>query len=439
VAIAGSASRPVAVQRTAGPADMGPPQPNIPRLTPDEARERILDAVQPLPPVELPILQCLGCVLAGDVVTNRPIPPFPSSGMDGYAVRAADIRGASRSAPVTLPIVGRILIGHPPERAVGAGEAVYIATGAPIPEGADCVVPVEETEEASTDGRETVRLMQEVGAGAHVRPAGQDAQPGDVVVPAGMRLHGPAIGMLSAAGYGTALVHPKVRVAIISTGDELVAPGEKAAYGQIGDSNSYTLYGGVVEAGGVPLHAGIVRDDAEALSKAFTSALSEADVAISSGGVSAGARDVVKQILLGMGTIESYKVAMQPGMPQAFGLVEGKPFFGLPGNPVSTFVSFELFIRPALLKMMGRSDYGRPEVVAVLTQDVSRAPDRTSFVRVHATREGDQWRARPTGPGASNLLGTVVRANALAVVPPGEPTVRAGERVTVRLLGQPPS
>jgi molybdopterin molybdotransferase len=359
--------------------------------------------------------------------------------MDGYAVRAADVMGASRVEPVTLPVVGRILIGHPPERAVGPGEAVYIATGAPIPEGAECVVPVEETEEVATGGRDMVRLMQEVDAGTHVRPAGQDAQPGDVVVPGGMRLTGPAIGMLSSAGHGTALVHPKVRVAIISTGDELVAPGEKAGYGQIGDANSYTLYGGVVEAGAVPLHAGIVRDDAEALSKAFTSALAEADVAISSGGVSAGARDVVKQILLGMGTIESYKVAMQPGMPQAFGMVDGKPFFGLPGNPVSTFVSFELFIRPALLKMMGRTDFGRPEVTAVLTEDVSGAPGRTWFVRVDVTREGDEWWARPTGPGASNLLGTVVRANGLAVVPPGGTTVRAGARVTVRLLGQPPS
>jgi molybdopterin molybdotransferase len=406
-------------------------------FTPDEARQRILDAVQPLAPVELPILECLGCALAADVTTERPIPPFPSSAMDGYAVRAADIRGASPSSPVTLPIVGRILIGHPPERSAGPGEAVYIATGAPIPEGADCVVPVEEAEEVADGGRETVRLKQELAPGTFVRPAGQDAQPGDVVVPAGMRLTGPAIGMLSSAGYGTALVHPKVRVAIISTGDELVAPGEPAGYGQIGDANSYTLYGGVVEAGGVPLHTGIVRDDAEALSKAFTSALAEADVAISSGGVSAGARDVVKQILLGMGTIESYKVAMQPGMPQAFGLVGGKPFFGLPGNPVSTFVSFELFIRPALLKMMGGSDFRRPEVTAVLTEDVSGPPERTRFVRVEVSRADGEWRARPTGPGASNLLGTVVRANGLAVVPPGAATVRAGEQVTVQLLRQP--
>ena len=292
-------------------------------FTPDEARQRILDRVQPLPPVELPVLECLGCVLAADVTTERPIPPFPSSAMDGYAVRAADIRGASPSSAVTLPVVGRILIGHPPERGVGPGEAVYIATGAPIPEGADCVVPVEDTEEVTAGGRETVRLMRELEPDTFVRPAGQDAQPGDVVVPAGMRLTGPALGMLSSAGYGTALVHPRVRVAIVSTGDELVAPGEPAGYGQIGDANSYTLYGGVVEAGAVPLHTGIVRDDAEALSKAFTSALAEADVAISSGGVSAGARDVAKQILLGMGTIESYKVAMQPGMPQAFGLVGG--------------------------------------------------------------------------------------------------------------------
>jgi molybdopterin molybdotransferase len=408
----------------------------VPAYTPDEARQRILDAVKPLPPVELPVLECLGCVLAEDVITERPIPPFPSSAMDGYAVRAADIRDASASTPVALPIVGRILIGQPPERGVGSGEAVYIATGAPIPEGADCVVPVEDTEEVTEDGREVVRLGRQVEANTYVRPAGQDAQPGDVVVPAGIRLTGPAIGMLSSAGYGTARVHPKVRVAIVSTGDELVAPGEPAGYGQIGDANSYTLYGGVVEAGGVPLHVGIVHDDAEALSKAFHSALADADVAISSGGVSAGARDVVKQILLGMGTIESYKVLMQPGMPQAFGIVGDKPFFGLPGNPVSTFVSFELFIRPALLKMMGRLDFARPEVTAVLEEDVSGPPEKTRFVRVTASLSDGGWRARPTGPGASNLLGTVVRANALAVIPPGDATVRAGEPVRVRLLQQ---
>jgi molybdopterin molybdotransferase len=403
--------------------------------SPDEARERILEAVQPLPPVELPVLDCLGCVLAEDVTTPHPIPPFPSSGMDGYALQAADLAGgASPSDAVSLPIVGRILIGHPPRHGVEAGQAVYIATGAPIPPGADCVVPVEDTEEVTVDGQETVRLMRQVDRGAYIRPAGQDAQPGDVVVPKGMRLTGPALGMLSSAGRGTALVYPKVRVGIVSTGDELVAPGEPAGYGQIGDANSYTLYGGVVEAGGIPIHLGIVHDDGEALSKAFSQALTEGDVAVSSGGVSAGARDVVKQILLGMGNIESYKVAMQPGMPQAFGLVDGKPFFGLPGNPVSTFVSFELFIRPALLKMMGRSDVRRPEVTATLTEAVTGPAEKWRFVRVELTRTEDGWRARATGPGASNLLGTVVRANALAVIPPGAATVEAGEPVTVRIL-----
>lgn len=408
---------------------------DVPIYSPDEARDRILEAVRPLAPVELPVAECIGCVLAADVVTDRPIPPFPSSGMDGYAVRADDVAGAAPDTPVTLPVVGRILIGHPPDRAVGPGEAVYIATGAPIPEGAECVVPVEDTEEVSEGGAEVVRLMASVGPGTHVRPAGQDAQPGDVVVPASMRVTGPAAGMISSAGRGTALVHPRVRVAVISTGDELVAPGQPAGYGQIGDANSYTLIGGILEAGAVPVHMGIVRDDAEALAKAFTSALAEADVAISSGGVSAGARDVVKQILLGMGSIESYKVAMQPGMPQAFGLVDGKPFFGLPGNPVSTFVSFELFIRPALFKMMGRTDVRRREVTARLTEDVSGPPAKTRFLRVEVARDGDGWRAQPTGPTASNLLGTVVRANGLAVVPPGEATVRAGSAVTVRIVG----
>lgn len=403
---------------------------NAPVLTVEEARRRILERVQRLPPVELPLREALGCVLARDAVTERDIPPFPSSAMDGFAVRADDIG----ESPTKLPIVGRALIGHPPEADVGSGEAVEIATGAPIPKGADCVIPIEDCQ---LDG-ESVVALKAPGAGAHVRPAGQDARAGDVIVPAGRRLTGPALGMLSAAGQGAALVYPRVRVAVVSTGDELVEPGQPVKYGQIGDSNSYTLLGGLHEAGALPELVGIIRDDEAKLTEAFTSALAGADCVISSGGVSAGVRDKVKQVLASFGTIESYRVAMQPGMPQAFGLVQDKPFFGLPGNPVSVFVSFELFIRPALLRMMGRQDIDRRELQAVLAVDITGPPNKTRFVRVAVSRQDGAWRAQPTGPPASNLLGTVVRANGLAVIPPGAPeraTIKAGEQVRVQVFG----
>jgi molybdopterin molybdotransferase len=396
----------------------------------EEAQGRIMDAVVPLPPVELPLLQAWGCVLATDVAARYDIPTFPSSAMDGYAVRAEDIRGASPESPVALRKVGEAPIGHPPKDPVGPGETVWIATGAPVPEGSDCIAPIEEVEE---DG-DTIRVLKAFEAGSFVRPVGQDLRRGEVVVRAGRRLLGPELGVLSSAGNPRALVHPRVRVAVLSTGDELIEPGAEAAYGQIADTNSYTLWGNLAEAGAVPLRLGIVADDEDKLRAAIMQGLGEADVVITSGGVSVGQRDVVKRILEGLGTIERYKVAMQPGAPQAFGLVEGKPFFGLPGNPVSVFVSFELFIRPALLKMMGHSSLTRPEVRAVLEEDVAGPADKTRYSRVLVTGPPGAWRARPTGGPASHLLATVSRANGLAIIPAGTPVARAGDEVTVSLF-----
>jgi molybdopterin molybdotransferase len=396
----------------------------------EEAQGRVMDTVKPLPPVELPLLEAWGCVLAADVAARYDIPTFPSSAMDGYAVRAEDIRGASPGSPVALRKVGEAPIGHPPKDPVGPGETVWIATGAPIPEGADCIAPIEEVEE---DG-DTIRILKEFEAGSFVRPVGQDLRKGEIVVKAGRRLLGPELGVLSCAGYPTALVHPRVRVAVLSTGDELIEPGAEAAYGQIADTNSYTLWGNLAEAGAVPLHLGIVADDEDELRAAIMEGLGEADVFITSGGVSVGQRDVVKRILEGLGTIERYKVAMQPGAPQAFGLVEGKPFFGLPGNPVSVFVSFELFIRPALLRMMGHSSLTRPEIRAVLEEDVAGPAEKTRYSRVLVTGTPGAWRARPTGGPASHLLATVSRANGLAVIPAGTPVAKAGEEVTVSLF-----
>jgi molybdopterin molybdotransferase len=245
---------------------------------------------------------------------------------------------------------------------------------------------------------------------------------------------GPELGNLSTAGFASVKVYPRPRVCVVSTGDELVEPGTKPAFGQIPDGNGYTLAGNLRELGIVAVRPPIVPDDEEMLREVFVSRAPEVDVFISSGGMSVGDLDVVKKVVSELGRIDSYKVAMQPGMPQAFGEVEGKVYFGLPGNPVSVFVSFELFIRPALLKMMGRSDLFRPVVHAAIDDEMDGLPDKTRYSRVLVYRRDGEWRAKSTGPAASNLLGTVVKANALAVIPPGDKPIPAGEMVQVQLF-----
>ena len=291
--------------------------------------------------------------------------------MDGFAVRASDVAEATPTAPAELKIVGRALIGHEPEGTVGAGEAMHIATGAPIPAGADAVVPIEN---ASVEDEALVRLLDGPAPGTHVRPHGEDVREGDVLVPVGKRLGAPELGLLAIAGHPTPLVHPRPRVIVLSTGDELVSPTETPTFGQVRDANSALIFGALREMGAMPVMAGIVRDDVESLREKIFSFEIQADAFVSSGGVSVGERDVVKAAFFRRGDVDFYKVAMQPGMPQGFGHVEGKPYFGLPGNPVSVFVSLEVFLRPAMLKMMGRTHLYRPEVTATLTEDVARSP-----------------------------------------------------------------
>jgi molybdopterin molybdotransferase len=335
--------------------------------------------------------------------------------------------------PVPLKIVGRALVGRQPDATVGAGEAIRIATGAPIPGGADTIVPIEH---CVLEG-ETVLVLRAFDDGAFVRPSGEDAKVGDVLVPAGRRLAGPELGLLASAGYASLPVFPRPRVVVLSTGDELIEPGREAGYGQVRDANAYTIYGGVREAGAVPYLGGIIRDDPEALKESILGLSTRADCFISSGGVSVGERDVVKKAFFRRGDVDFYRVAMQPGMPQGFGLVDGVLYFGLPGNPVSVFVSFEIFVRPALLKMMGRRDVFRPEIWAIAQADIAGPREKTQFVRVRVWRERGDWRAAPTGPSASNLLGTVARANGLAIVPVGTAGAEAGSRVRVMLFRAP--
>jgi molybdopterin molybdotransferase len=396
----------------------------------DEARERVLSKIKPLQPLELPLTEAYGCVLAADVVAQQDLPAFASSAMDGFAVRSSEVLGATAASPVELRVVGKALIGRRPEGTVGGGEAMQIATGAPIPAGADTVVPIESCEPAGT----RVRILAGTPEGRHIRPAGEDVKAGEALVPGGRRLQGPELGLLATAGVSHPLVRPRPRVVVLSTGDELIPPSQTPEFGQIRDANAYTLFAALRDAGAVPMLAGIIRDDVDALKEAVLSHLVQADAFVSSGGVSVGERDVVKAAFFRRGELDFFRVAMQPGMPQGFGLIEGKPYFGLPGNPVSAFVSFEVFIRPAIMKMMGRRNLFRPEVTARLEEEVSGPRGKTQFARVKVRRTRDGWLATPTGPRGSNLISTIARANGLAIVPAGEETAAAGTEVRVLLF-----
>ncbi|MFM8998727.1 MAG: gephyrin-like molybdotransferase Glp [Actinomycetota bacterium] len=414
---------------------MGPDAKGDERLLPvDEVRERILAAIHPILPLSLPLAEAYGCVLAEDLRAGMDLPPFASSAMDGFAVRAADVAGASYADPVELPVVGRAPIGEAPKAAVGALEAVRIATGAPIPIGANAIVPIEDCEPVLGEGEGSVRVFVPTEVGRHIRPAGEDLRTGDALLSAGQRLLAPELGLLAAAGVHHPLVHPRPRVVVLSTGDELVPPEATLEYGQIHDSNAYLLYAALRDAGAIPIMAGIASDDVEEVRDLVLSLANQADAFVSSGGVSVGERDVVKAAFFQRGEIDFYKVAMQPGKPQGFGAIEGKPYFGLPGNPVSVFVSFEVFLRPALIKLAGRRDLARPEVSARLdTAHVDPCVEG-------AVRWGDERRveagafvATPVGGRGSNLIGSVARANGLAVIPAGQGSAAAGARVRVLL------
>ncbi|MEK6710261.1 MAG: gephyrin-like molybdotransferase Glp, partial [Nitrospinota bacterium] len=311
------------------------------------------------------------------------------------------------------------------------GEAIRIMTGAPIPRGADAVVLVEETEKA---GKDEVRVFLAVPPGEAVRVAGEDVKAGETVFSAGVRLNPAAVGMLANLGRSTVYVHQKPRVAILSTGDELVDLGETPRAGQIYNSNSYALAAQALEAGGEPILLGIARDNAEDLQRHLRDGLS-ADLVLASGGVSVGDFDLVKGALGGLGgEMHFWRVRMKPGKPMAFGTLQGKPVFGLPGNPVSTMVSFELFVRPALLKMQGWKSLFRPRVVARLLHPLRKSPERRHYVRAVAARREEEWTVQAVEAQGSNILHSMVRANALVVFPEFETELRAGARVQALLL-----
>jgi molybdopterin molybdotransferase len=398
----------------------------------EEARDRALAGIEPLAPLHLPLREAHGCVLAAEVTAPIDLPPFASSAMDGFAVRADDVAGAGADRPVVLQLAGRVVMGHSPEVPVIPGSAVAVPTGGQIPGGADAVVPMEH---CVVQGKR-VLVLRPPGPGRHVRPAGEDVRAGQVLVPPGRRLSGADVGLLASAGLARVPVRPRARVGILSTGDELVEPGLDRTGGKVYDANAFTLHGSVLDAGAVPVALGRVADDPAALTRALAEAAPRVDLLVSSGGVSVGDRDPVKGAFGGRAGVEFLEVAMQPGKPQAFGSVEGRPYFGLPGNPVSVFVSFEVFVRPALMRMMGRPE-GRPEITATVEGRLAGPPEKVRFARVSLRRAGTEWRAAQTGGRQSNLLATVSRAHGLAVVPAGVEALGPGDRCRVLVFRDP--
>ncbi len=390
------------------------------------ARALILDKLSPLPSESVSLLEAVGRVLAEEFKAPSDLPLWDNSAMDGFALRAEDCG----TAP--LKIEGYIPAGGTAEGvAVRAGTAVRIMTGAPTPAGCDSVVPVEETEEA--DGR--VLIKGPVRAGGHIRVRGEDVRRGQVVIAAGTVLRPAEINMLAAFGLNTVSVFGWPRVAILSTGDELVEPGEPIGPGQIVNSNAYSLAAAVRELGAEPLMLGIARDNRESLSEKLNAGL-KADVLITSAGVSMGDRDLVCDVLQEVG-VESlfWKVDIKPGRPTAFGLKGETPVFSLPGNPVSTMITFEEFVRPALLKMMGHRSVIKPFVKARLKEAVSKKVGRLQFLRVQVVESGAGLIATSAGDQNTGILRTMLRANGIAVLPAARGEFTAGEEVDIHLLG----
>ncbi|MFD1663150.1 gephyrin-like molybdotransferase Glp [Streptomyces caeni] len=423
----------------------------------DEHLEDILATVRPLEPIELQLLDAQGCVLVDDVMVPVSLPPFDNSSMDGYAVRVADVAGASEEFPAVLTVIGDVAAGSADLLRVGPGQAARIMTGAPLPPGAETVVPVEWTDgglgggpvsgmrarSLSPEGASgEVRVHRPAEARAHVRAKGSDVRAGDRALEAGTVLGPPQIGLLAAIGRGTVRVRPRPRVVVVSTGSELVQPDEDLGGGQIYDSNSFALTAAARDAGAIAYRVGAVADNAETLRSTIEDQLVRADLMVTSGGVSVGAYDVVKEALSSIGDedgagggVEFRKLAMQPGKPQGFGSIgpDHTPLLALPGNPVSSYVSFELFVRPVIRTLMGLKDVHRPRARAVLEADkaLPSPAGRRQFLR-GTYRDGT---VTPVGGAASHLVAALAQADALIVVPEEETSLEPGTEVEVVLLG----
>ncbi|WP_425582516.1 gephyrin-like molybdotransferase Glp, partial [Streptomyces synnematoformans] len=465
-AAAGAAGERAAAERAAGE----PGRRSAGMWSVEEHVDDILRQIRPLEPLELQLLDAQGCVLVEDVTAAVALPPFDNSSMDGYAVRVVDVEGASDEFPAVLRVIGDVPAGGGTELPhVGAGEAARIMTGAPLPPGTQAVVPVEWTDGGTGRGRVDsmrphsespagaggeVRIYAAAGTGRHVRTRGSDVLAGDLVLRAGTVLGPAQIGLLAAIGRGTVRVRPRPRVVVLSTGSELVPPGEQLTPGRIHDSNSYALTAAARDAGAIAYRVGAVADDAETLRATVEDQLIRADALVTSGGVSVGAYDVVKEALAELdgaagGGVEFRRLAMQPGKPQGFGRIgaDRTPLFALPGNPVSAYISFEMFVRPVIRRLLGMEPVHRPVVRARLTADepLTSPAGRRQFLRGWYEPGGtggegpdgagpDGAEVAPVGGAGSHLVAALARANALVVVPEETTEVEPGSPVDVVLL-----
>jgi len=395
-------------------------------LSVEDARERILSRVAPLGSERVDVMGALGRVLAEPIVSRATIPPWPNSSMDGYALRAQDTNGE----PVELAVVGRIAAGTMPSRPLGAGESMRIFTGAPLPQGADAVVPQEDV--AASGDRVTIRGR--IAPCAYVRPAGEDVRAGDVVVKPGGVLGAAEVGLLATLGYAQVRVYRRPRVAILSTGNELADLGTQPGPAQIPNTNTYSLMAQVIEAGGEPVNLGVAPDQLDAITERVYWGLASADALVTSAGVSVGELDLVREALEQSGAeLHLWQVSMRPGKPITFGTRGDRPVFGLPGNPVSAMVTFELFVRPALRRLGGADVIDRPRLRALALEPIANPGSRRGYLRVTLTAGAHGYGACLTGDQGSAILRSMVLADGLAVVAP-DTTIGAGESVDVIVL-----
>lgn len=399
----------------------------------EEARALVFERISRMPAERVALLDALGRVLAKDATSDIDVAPFDNSAMDGFAVRATDTAGASAAAPAELDVIAHIAAGDDVAGIeVGPGQAARIMTGAAVPAGADAVVMVEFSRPLTGDGGtgSRIALEREAGTGEHIRLRGEEVRAGDVVLSAGEVLGPAAIGLLASTGHADVAVHRRPRVAIISTGSELVEVAETPGPGKIRNSNSYSIAAQVLAAGGVPVRYPIVTDDMDATRDAFRRAAAETDFILTSGGVSVGDFDFVKPVLEELGELTFCKVMMRPGNPQTLGTIDGVPFFGLPGNPTSTYVGFEIFIRPALRLMQGFSAIDRPVTTARLSHEVKKKQDRRYYLRGQVERaENGEYIASTPFSQSSALLTAAHRGNCFVVLPEGEGVFPAGTQV----------